>query len=71
MTGLPSRVSFTRYSEFAHEAITVGKMHLVTLLIQYQDKELVGLDLDALAHDQMQFKNVLLVGDLRMRELKS
>jgi hypothetical protein len=57
--------------EIAHKAITVGKIHLVALHNQYRNTLLLCFDLDALAHDQMHIENMLLVGELRMRELKS
>jgi hypothetical protein len=60
----------TRF-ESAHEANTLAKMLGLGLLKQDRDKILVGLDLDAFAIAQMNFKDMLLVGGLRMQELKS
>jgi hypothetical protein len=58
-------------SESAHEANTLAKLRLLALLKQDGHKVLVGLDLNALAPAQMDFKNTLLVGGLRIQERKS
>ena len=58
-------------SEVAHEADAVTKMLVLALLNQYGDKVLVGLEHDALASTQIDFKDMLLFGGLRMRESES
>ena len=55
------------HCEIAHEANTVKKVLTLTLFNQNRNKILVGLELDALATTQMHFKDMLLVGGLRMR----
>jgi hypothetical protein len=69
------RFSVTRnhvaHGEIAHEADTVTKMLALALLNQDGNKVLIGLELDALATTQMHFKDMLLVGGLRVQELKS
>jgi hypothetical protein len=59
------------HAEVAHQSDTVLKVLAQTLLNQDGDKVLVGLELDALATTQMHFKDVLLVGGLRVRECES
>jgi hypothetical protein len=56
-------------SEVAHEADAITKVLALALLNQNGNKFLVGLDLDTLAATQINFKDMLLVGGLRMFSL--
>jgi hypothetical protein len=58
-------------SKVAHETDTVMKVLTLALLNQDRNEILVSLELDTLATTQMHFKDMLLVGGLRMREGES
>jgi hypothetical protein len=64
MIVLPSRATISRL-EIAHEAST-GKILSWPWFNQYGNKVLVGLELDALRGPPADFKDVLLVGGLRV-----
>jgi hypothetical protein len=49
---------------------TLGKVLALSLLKRDGHKVLVGLGLDALSPAQVNFKDMLLVGGMRMQELK-
>jgi hypothetical protein len=70
MTFLPS-ANHVAQSEIAHEANTVKKVLALALLNQDGNEVLVGLELDALATTRMNFKDMLLVGGLCVRERES
>jgi hypothetical protein len=59
------------HCEIAHKANTVKKVLTLTLLNQDRNKILVGLELDALVNIHMDFKDMLLVGGLSVRERES
>jgi hypothetical protein len=59
------------HSEIAHEASAITKVLAPTLLNQGRNKVLVGLELDTLAPTQIDFKDMLFIGELRVRERES
>jgi hypothetical protein len=59
------------HSKISHQANTLGKVLALSLLERDGNKVLVGLELDVLSPAQMNVKNMLLVGGLRMQQLES
>jgi hypothetical protein len=59
------------HSEIAHKADAITKVLVMAHLNQDRNKVLVGLKLEALATTHMHFKDMLLVGGLRVRERES
>ncbi len=54
--------------EISHEANTVTKVLAMALLNQHGNQILVGLELESLAPSKIDFKDMLLLGGLRMRD---